>query len=1348
MSQISVISKLTGVETTTEGTQITLDHSSIVKLNVDRANIADYSRSGNDLVITLNSGEVITLKNFYVTDAQGVSQLVLEESDGALWWIEDPTGAATYESIASTDALLAASGSDAGGAAAWPWVLGGLAAAGGIAIAAGTGGGGGGDDDNNNPNPGNPGNPSEPDTTPPNAPTNLQVSPDGKTVTGTAEPGSTITLKDADGNTIGTGKVGSDGKFTIDLGTPLTNGEQITATATDPSGNTSQGGQVTAPDLTAPDAPANLEVSPDGKTVSGTAEPGSTVTLKDADGNTIGTGKAGSDGKFTIDLGTPLTNGEQITATATDPSGNTSPGVQVTAPDSTAPAAPEIVTVNDNVGTEAGPLSNGQRTDDARPTFSGISEAGTVITFYDNGKPIGTATADATGKWSFTPSTNLSEGNHAITTTATDAAGNQSGLSQPINFTVDLTPPDMPEATLNSTGTQITGTAEPGSKIVITNNAGVQIGTATADSNGNYVADLNPAQVNGEIISVVASDAAGNQSSPALVNAADITAPAAPGNLVVAEDGASVSGTAEPNSTIIIKAPDGTIIGQATAGPDGTFTIPISPAQTNGEALAVTATDGSGNTSPSGFADAPDSTPPLAPENVVISADGTTVTGTAEPGSTVTIRENGVKVGEAVADDQGNFSVDLIPPKANGEALTADATDTAGNTGPTAPFDAPDITAAQTPVITGVEDDALDVTGPVSQNGLTNDKTPTINGTGEPGTTITLYSGTTEIGTAVVGPDGQWSITLETDLPDGGHVLTATAVDANNNLSGTSNTWSITVDTAAPGAPAITQVIDDVPGRTGPLDNNQITNDTLPTLNGTGEPGSTVTIRLDGQDIGTAIVNNGGAWTFTPTTALGNGQHTFTVVASDAAGNTSASSPGFTFTVDTTPPPAATLDTVSDNIGTVQVPLNSGDTTDDTLPQLQGTAPEGTTITIYDGTTLLGTAVLDGSGGWSFTPTTPLTDGPHSLTVHATDEAGNTTISPPFELAIDTTAPATPDIPEITVNPDGATPGTALNPGETTRDTTPTLSGSGTPGDTVNIYDGATKIGEAEIDGDGNWSWTPEDPLPDGTYDLSLTVTNQDSAGNESAPSTPVTITIDTDAPGQPGIPTVTDSVSQITGPVDNGGTTNDPRPVLSGTGTPNDVITIYDQVGTGEPQAVGSVTVDGSGNWSWRPESNIGEGTHQYTATATDEAGNESLPSTGITITVDTLAPDTPLIGSIGGAQNGGSTNDNTPVIGGGGTTGETVIIYNNGVEVDRVEIANGEWSYTLPTQTDGPLNITVAAVDDAGNLSPVSPVFSVTVDTQAPTVPQIDAVSDSQRGLRANGTKTYAKKLIHCLN
>lgn len=210
---------------------------------------------------------------------------------------------------------------------------------------------------------------------------------------------------------------------------------------------------------------------------------------------------------------------------------------------------------------------------------------------------------------------------------------------------------------------------------------------------------------------------------------------------------------------------------------------------------------------------------------------------------------------------------------------------------------------------------------------------------------------------------------------------------------------------------------------------NDTTNDATPTLNGTGEPGSTITIRLDGVDIGTAVVGSSGAWTFTPTTPVGDGTHTLTAIATDVAGNTSPVSGGFTFTVDTTPPPVATLATVTDDAGDVKGPLSSGDTTDDTQPLLQGSAPDGTVITVYDGTTLLGTATLDGSGGWSFTPTTPLTDGPHSLTIHATDAAGNTSISDPFELVIDTVAPATPDTPAITVNPDGSAP-TSLNPGK------------------------------------------------------------------------------------------------------------------------------------------------------------------------------------------------------------------------------------------------------------------------------------------------------------------------------
>jgi hypothetical protein len=160
--------------------------------------------------------------------------------------------------------------------------------------------------------------------------------------------------------------------------------------------------------------------------------------------------------------------------------------------------------------------------------------------------------------------------------------------------------------------------------------------------------------------------------------------------------------------------------------------------------------------------------------------------------------------------------------------------------------------------------------------------------------------------------------------------LTAVATDAAGNTSPVSNTWTLTIDSVAPAAPVITQVLDDVPERLGALNSGDSTNDTTPTLNGTAEPGSTVTIRLDGADLITIPVDGSGTWTYTLTTPLGEGPHTFTVVATDAAGNTSQPSDGFTLTVDTTPPAAATIATVTDDVGGVQGTLNSGDTTDDT----------------------------------------------------------------------------------------------------------------------------------------------------------------------------------------------------------------------------------------------------------------------------------------------------------------------------------------------------------------------------------------------------------------------------------
>ncbi|WP_347709428.1 Ig-like domain-containing protein [Pseudomonas sp. 51_B] len=73
-------------------------------------------------------------------------------------------------------------------------------------------------------------------------------------MSGRGEAGSTVNVFDPAGNLIGTGTVGSDGTFTVDLGSQQNNGQGLTVTITDPAGNTSTGGTVTAPDTTAPTA--------------------------------------------------------------------------------------------------------------------------------------------------------------------------------------------------------------------------------------------------------------------------------------------------------------------------------------------------------------------------------------------------------------------------------------------------------------------------------------------------------------------------------------------------------------------------------------------------------------------------------------------------------------------------------------------------------------------------------------------------------------------------------------------------------------------------------------------------------------------------------------------------------------------------------------------------------------------------------------------------------------------------------------------------------------------------------------------------------------------------------------
>ncbi|MFY9995004.1 MAG: Ig-like domain-containing protein [Leclercia sp.] len=809
MSKITVISSATRKETVTEGSQVILGDASVVKIQAGRGEIYGYTRSGNDLLVKMTDGQTVTLKNYFVNS----HELVLDEN-GSLWWIEEPLAVERYQQVPSTDALLSGSvTSSSNDNAIWPWVLGGLAAAGGIALAAGGGGGGGGGDDRVDPGP------APQDTTPPAAPTNLRFSADATQLLGNAEPNSGITITDADGNVIGKTITNGNGEFTVELGTPYTNGETLTATATDGSGNVSPETTITAADTTAPDAPsiiiadddvgsitgslADNQTTDDPRpTFTGSGEPGAKITIYD-NGVAIGTVMVTADGSWTFTPTADLSDGfHQLTATATDTAGNVgpeSPVFSITI-DTLAPNPPAVQVI-DNEGTSQGIIAAGAFIDADQPELTGTGEIGSTIAIYDNGELLAEVDVAANGTWSFTPTEPLAEGVHSLTLTETDLAGNTSALSAPFTFTVDLTAPAVPSAIVTGDGTQVNGTAEPNATVSVSNSLGEDLGTTKADVNGVYTITLTTAQVDGQTLNVVAEDAAGNQSEPGSAVAPDITPPDAPTELVVAQAGGTLTGVAEVGARIAVMSAGGDVLGTGTVGDDGKFSIYLAQRQVNGETLDVFAWDHYENKSPPGKAGAFDTTAPLRPGDLALSQDGLKVTGVAEPGSTVIIREGTVEVGRVTAGDNGGFSVLFPLPKKNGEEMLFTATDKAGNVSPESMLTAPDTTPPAKPIITNVIDDVLEGLGTIPHGTLTNDRAPLITGTGEIGTKIFIYSGTHQIGLAEVGADGTWSYQVNAHLTNGIHDLSADAVDRRENHSPRSDIWTIEVDPASPGVP-------------------------------------------------------------------------------------------------------------------------------------------------------------------------------------------------------------------------------------------------------------------------------------------------------------------------------------------------------------------------------------------------------------------------------------------------------------------------------------------------------------------------------------------------------------------
>ncbi|MDV6936076.1 BapA prefix-like domain-containing protein [Pseudomonas aeruginosa] len=1091
----------------------------------------------------------------------------------------------------------------------------------------------------------------------PNAPV---VEPsNGSELSGTAEPGSSVTLTDGNGNPIGQTTADANGNWSFTPSTPLPDGTVVNVVARDAAGNSSPPTSVTVDAV----APATPTVDPsNGTTLSGTAEPGSSVTLTDGNGNPIGQVTADGSGNWTYTPSTPIANGTVVNVVAQDAAGNSSPGASVTV-DSQAPAAPVLnpsngttlsgtaepgatVTLTDGNGNPIGqvtadgsgnwsftpgtPLANGTvvnatasdptgntsapastTVDSVAPAapvvnpsngaeISGTAEPGATVTLTDgSGNPIGQVTADGSGNWSFTPSTPLADGT-VVNATATDPAGNTGGQG---STTVDAIAPATPTVNL-SNGSSLSGTAEPGSTVILTDGNGNPIAEVTADGSGNWTYTPSTPIANGTVVNVVAEDAAGNSSPPATVTV-DSSAPPAP--VINPSNGVVISGTAEAGATVTLTDAGGNPIGQVTADGSGNWSFTPGTPLANGTVIVATATDPTGNTGPQA-ATTVDSVAPAAP--VVNPSNGTTISGTAEAGAKVILTDgSGNPIGETTADGSGNWTFTPGTPLANGTVVNAVAQDPAGNTGPQGSTTV-DAVAPNTPVV-----------NPSNGNLL--------NGTAEPGSTVTLTDGNgNPIGQTTADGSGNWSFTPGSQLPNG-TVVNVTASDAAGNTSPPATT---TVDSSLPSIPQVDP------------SNGSV-------ISGTADAGNTIIITDgNGNPIGQVTADGSGNWSFTPGIPLPDG----TVVNVVARSPSNVDSAPAVITVDGVAPAAPVIDPSNGSV-------------------IAGTAEAGATVILTDGGgNPIGQATADGSGNWTFTPSTPLANGT-VINAVAQDPAGNT--SGPASVTVDAIAPPAP-----VINPSNGV----------------VISGTAEAGATVILTDGnGNPIGQVTADGSGNWSFTPGTPLANGSVINALA---QDAAGNTSG-----------------RVSTTVDSVAPATPVLDPSNGT-----VISGTAEAGATVILTD--GGGNP--IGQATADGSGNWSFTPGTPLTNGT-VINAVAQDAAGNTSGP---VSTTVDAVAPATPVIDPSNGVELSGTAEPGVRVIltdGNGNPIGQTLAD------------GSGNWSFTPSTPLANGTVVNAVAQDPAGNTSGPA---STTVDTVAPATPVINA----SNGSVITGTAEVGAKVI----
>ncbi|HVZ43898.1 MAG TPA: Ig-like domain-containing protein [Ramlibacter sp.] len=700
-----------------------------------------------------------------------------------------------------------------------------------------------------------------------------------------------------------------------------------------------------------------------------------------------------------------------------------------------------------------------------------------------------------------------------------------------------------------------------------------------------------------------------------------------------------------------------------------------------------------------------------------------TFIGSAEALSTVTLydADKTTVLGTTSAAADGSWTIDNIALTPGTHTVWTTATDSVNNVSTPASLTLTiDTTAPGAPA-------ALDIaasfdTGRSNTDNITQKTTPTVTGTAEPNSTVTLYDtgGTLLLGTVQASAGGAWSIAIPTykALGDGVHTLTVTATDVAGNVSAAS-TLAVEVDRAPPSAPTALDLgaIYD----SGSSNTDNVTNFKTLAITGKSEANATVTLYDNGSSVlGTALADGSGDWSVT-TSTLGDGKHTLTAKATDAAGNVSTASAALAVTVDTSGPGAPSMPdlTAASDTGA----SSSDNITSSGTATFTGTVAAGSEVTLYDGATPLGTVTAAGSA-WTFTGVS-LTEGTHTMTAKAADAAGNMSgASFALQVTIDQTAPLAPSTPALTKASDTGTLGDGV-----TSVKAPTFTGTAEAGATVTLKDGATVLGTTTAAG-GTWTLTSP-ALAEGTHTITATAT--DAAGNV-GPASSAVISID-------AIATVLDVTSSNPNHAYKAGDVisiqvkfSEAVTVASGTPTLKLETGTTDELAT---YASGAGTDTLTFNYTVQPGDKSADlnywSTTALTGSITDndtvhDAANLTLAAltaahslgTNKAIVIDTAAPATLLAPDMTAlTDTGSSTTDNitgvaTPVFTGKAEAGSTVTLYDGATVVGSFAVpATGAWSITSSSLAVGTHSITATATDAAGNVSAASPALAVTIAT-----------------------------------